>query len=298
MTTKKSIVGIISHEWRRVYKTDRSRITKAFAMQMVNEIKKHHDALAIQKPVRRLPALCSAQTSISTLKRIVADENLASPTVLDCLKLSVDDHVLIQQAKSRNRRDAAIDLPVVDCDQLIIDSRNLLKHRNPYLRLLALACLTGRRTAELIYTMSFNPPRLSHSTHEKYWAEITGICKQRATDDNPLVSCEVPLLVSRELVVKTIEQLRKELVCTSARQVNAKFGKPIQRVIKRFAPTIGNIHKFRSFYALTCHEYFNERNCSLARLASDYLAHKTMSDTVLSYLSFRVDCKRTLDFSR
>ena len=286
-------------EWRKAHRSDRTRITKAFAAQMVNEIKKHHQRLAnTGKAGRRLPFLCSAQTSVSNLKRIIADENLAPVAVIDCLKLSLEDNLLIQAAKSKNRRDAAIDLPIVDCDQLIRDSRILLKHKNPYLRLLALACLTGRRTAEIMYTMTFNPPRQPHGTHERYWTEISGICKQRSTDENPIVACEVPLLAPRDVVILAVQQLRKDLVCTSTRHVNALLGKPISRAIKRVAPVIGNIHKFRSFYALTCNEYFNERNCSLARLASDYLGHKTMSETVLAYLSFKVDCKRGLDFTR
>ena len=70
----------------------------------------------------------------------------------------------------------------------------------------------------------------------------------------------------------------------------------IQTAQDKFVPMIKNIHQFRKFYVFSCFEYFNENHCSIARLAADYLAHKTMSETVLTYLNFRVVVDKSLSF--
>jgi hypothetical protein len=299
--SKTSFVAQMITRFKHIKQLYPNRINAALAMQFVKDFKMYFESLYVldiaNGKCRKLPYLSSAQTNISTFKRILIDEGLASKLFVMDLRLPKEDSLLLKKAKNANKLHKAIDLPEIPTDAMIIDCRKLLIHKNPYLRLIALAYLTGRRTAELLCSMTFNAPREQHHTHSKYWSEVTGVCKQRADDLDPLISREVPLLVDRKEVVACLTQLRLDLPCVSVRQVNVKYGKPIQRAIKRYVPIIGNIHAMRSFYAFTCFEYMNERNCSLPRLAADYLCHKTLSDTIITYLSFRILCEKSIDFS-
>jgi hypothetical protein len=113
------------------------------------------------------------------------------------------------------------------------------------------------------------------------------------------VKCrEVPLLADRFVINKTISEIRKKLPVSSIEQVNRLYAKNISRAVHKSCPELGKLHEFRKFYAATCFHYFNERRCSLPRIAADYLGHKTMSETVLTYLSARIEGVGTLNFGR
>lgn len=273
-------------------------LAKPSAEAFCEDFHRHYKALYdASRVVRKLPHLSCVQTSLSEFKRRLCDANLATPEFLAGLRLSAEDMRILKKAKARNAHKGAIDLPSIDADQMVLDCRKLLTDPSPYLRLLALACLTGRRTAELLFCMSFNPPLQKHHTHSKFWSNVTGICKQRRDDEDPLISREVPLLVERTAVNACLAGVRRDLPVGSIKEVNRRYGKRISRTMRKHAPVIGNIHSFRRFYALTAFEFFNERHCSLARLSADYLCHKTMSSTVLTYLSFRIKTGGRLDFS-
>lgn len=242
---------------------------------------------------RKLSCLSSIQTNLSQFKREMRELG-ASEQWLKGIHMDNKDTSSLIREKSLNVRANSIDLTVVNGDNMIKDCRKLLDNSNIYLQLIALACLTGRRTAELLFSTKFGPPGETHFTDSKYWSCITGILKQRGEDRT---KCrEIPLFVSRSRVNLALERVRANLPVSDIKDVNKLYGKSISRAMKKYCPEIGNIHQFRKFYALMCFHYFNERHCSLPRLASDYLGHKTMSDTVLTYLNFRVDNLGTLSF--
>lgn len=230
-------------------------------------------------------------------KQQLRDEGLAVDEVFKEMHLTREEQLQLKRAQSERLNINATNLPEVDAENFIIDCRNLMYDDNPYLSLIALACLTGRRTAELLYTAQFLPPREKHQTHEDFWTEMTGICKQKCTDKNPLIVREIPLLERRYLINDCLHRIRQQLPCNSVAQVNRLYGKPIQRMMKKMAPKIGNIHKFRNMYGLTGYHYFNEENKSKIKFVSDVLAHKYLDSSVIPYMNFRVKIRGSLNFS-
>jgi hypothetical protein len=244
---------------------------------------------------RKLSYLSSVQTGLSHYKKALRE--LGAPAdFLNQLCLSRKQTAELIREKKQNVKQKAIDLPAINGDGIIQDCIQLLQHSNVYLQVVALACLTGRRMAELLYSIKFGSPREKHFTNEKFWSCVTGILKQRG--ENQVICREVPLFAPRVLICQTLRTVRKKLPAKSVREVNAKYGKPVARVMKKYCSEIGNLHQFRKFYVLACHSYFNERHCSLPRLAADYLGHKTMSDTVLTYLNFRLVNLNSLEFGK
>jgi hypothetical protein len=255
---------------------------------------KYESDLKRNKP-RKLSYLSTVQTSLSAykkeLRRLDAPEHF-----LKQLHLARGQTEALIREKKDNVQAKAIDLPAINGDSIIEDCLKLLHNDNIYLRVVAVACLTGRRMAEILHSVTFGPPLDKHYTEERYWSCITGILKQRGEDR---VKCrEIPLFAPRDDINKALASIRKELPSSNAKDVNVLYGKPIARVMKKYCAEIGNLHQFRKFYVLACQEYFNERNCSLPRLAADYLGHKTMSDTILTYLNFRLVNVGSLDFGR
>jgi integrase len=273
------------------------RLTPEYADQIVKEFHAYFkDRADAQSRERKMPYLATVQTSLSNLKRKLRLSGV-NDEFLQHLHLNKQDSTKLIAAKAQSVVVRSIDLPTVNCDHIVIDCRKLLSDKNAYLRLIALAALTGRRTAELLFCASFEPPQDPHKTNDKYWASVRGFCKQRHDSPEPALVRDVPLLESRDRICAAIESVRRELVVDSVEEVNAKYAKPIQRhMIKYMPPAIKNIHNLRKFYALTCFEYFNDRSCSLPRFASEVLGHKTMGSTVITYLSFHVVCDHTLNF--
>lgn len=245
---------------------------------------------------RKMPYLATVQTSLSNLKKRLRLAGV-SDDFLQHLRMNKEDSMQLIAAKTQSVVARAIDLPTVDADAIVLDCRGLLSHRDPYLRLIALAALTGRRTAELLFCASFEPPVEKHKTAERYWSCVRGFCKQRHDSIDPPLVRDVPLMESRDRVCAAIESVRRELPADSIEEVNAKYAKPIQRRMMKYLPqSIKNIHNLRKFYALTCFQYFNDRSCSLPRFASEVLGHKTLGSTVITYLSFHVTTARSLNF--
>ena len=289
----------------RQYQRDKSKgkamdraAAAAYAQKFVAYAKYRYDQAIAAGKTRKLPHFSYAQTSLSNFKRRVRDElGETSADFLKSLRLTREQGNVLEAAKKRVVHQKAIDLPEVDGDAVVLDCRKMLSSDDPYLRLIALACLTGRRTAELLYSIRFRPPQEAHKTSSKYWAHVTGFLKQRKGDPDAVVSREVPLLADRKSIVEALKATRAVLKADSVRDVNLRHAKKIHRHMHKYCPTIGNIHQFRKLYALMCFHYFNSRQCSLPRVASDYLGHKMVSDSILTYLNFHLKPLGRLDFS-
>jgi len=328
MTTRRRrecFVDKMVQKFREISTKSPNLVGPALGKAFSEEFKQHYKGL-FDKDMkrgmkRRITYLSSVQSSLSNFKRQVKDGKMAtlsssSPNLsglmqrleldekktkgfedfLKNLRLEPEDMRKLQIAKRQNVHAKSIDLPEISGDAIVKDCRLLLTKESPYLRLIGVACLTGRRMAEIIFSMTFSPPTKSHYTNRTYWTRISGICKQRANDPDPIRQREIPLLARRSEIVRCVKSIREDLPAKSVREVNKKYGKAVQRAMQKFCPEIGNLHQFRKFYVLVCFHYFNERNCSLPRLAADYLGHKTLSDTVITYLNFRVKPLGALDF--
>jgi hypothetical protein len=272
------------------------RLTREYADQIVKEFHAYFKERADMHPrERKMTHLATVQSSLSNLKKRLRLQGV-DPEFLKHLHMNKEDSSTLIQAKAQSVVTRSIDLPTVDADAIVLDCRALLNHKDPYLRVIALACLTGRRTAELLFCASFEPPKEQHTTAERYWASVTGFCKQRHDAVEVMVR-DVPLFECRNRICAAIEGVRRELPVDNIAEVNSKYAKGIQRRMNKYMPAaIKNIHALRKFYSLTAFNYFNQRNCSLARFASEVLGHRAMGPTVLTYLSFSVDCAKSLNF--
>ena len=214
---------------------------------------------------------------------------------LDGLKLTPVDHDALKQAAAVKLRSAGMNLPEVNGDQIIRDARELLASADPCEVLVGLAALTGRRTAELVVTGRFRPPEdPSHRTNERFWASFSGQLKVREGEPEPVY--DIPLLVERSQVLAALAVVRAAFPGLAVAEVNGKVGKPVSRMMGELAAHIGTIHRFRRFYALACYRYFNQNGCSLPVLATQYLGHKDVDQSILTYLNIRVANLGSLDF--
>ena len=254
--------------------------------------------------IRKGSGLISAQTYISKFKKLVITTFPdISPAFTNSLRLSKTQNKLIIHHKNKRVHENSIRLPEVNGDHMILDCRKCIisADTDPYKKLIALACLTGRRTSELLITIRIYQPQERHNkTSSKYWANVTGILKQRKNDPKRVINREIPFLAARVQIQKALRTVRLALGTgvykgdvwvprLTVAQANAKFAKQISRKMIQYCDVLCKIHDFRKFYALACFHYFNENHCSLPRLASDYLGHKSVSGTILTYLNFRVN---------
>ena len=258
---------------------------EVFSRRFVQYYQEKYNADILAHKKRKSTALSSAQSMLSIFKKRLSKLGAPQDTFLKHLHISLAESKQLVRTRNAAVHAGAIHLHNVKADAVIRDCRQFLDHENPYLVTIGLACLTGRRMAEILYSIKFDAPREVHRTNDKYWTSASGFVKQRNGTD---LRREIPLLETRIKVNAAIERVRIALPALSPAEVNFKYAKPIARLMKKFCPVIGKLHQFRKFYALACFHYFNDSNCSLARLASDYLGHKNMSSTVLTYMNFRL----------
>uniref|UniRef100_A0A6C0BPS5 Telomere resolvase ResT/TelK catalytic domain-containing protein n=1 Tax=viral metagenome TaxID=1070528 RepID=A0A6C0BPS5_9ZZZZ len=268
---------------KKVHSKDCAKLLSKHIIQYF-EAKHERDTKAGR--TRKTTALSTAQTVISLYKTRLRD--LGAPEeFLQHLGLNREQVNQLIRAKAKTVHEGAIDLHEIPGDAVITDCRAFLDHENPHLVMIGLACLTGRRMAEILYSIRFTLPEEVHATNEKYWASTTGILKRRKGDTTD-TRREVPLLQTRDKINAAIAYVRQKMPAQSVQEVNRKYAKPLSRAVKKYCPVIGKLHQFRKFYVLACFHYFNDRHCSLPRIAADYLGHKTMTQTVITYLNFRV----------
>lgn len=270
--------------------------------KVIDYYKKKYDD-AIKTKARKSTWRSTVQVTLSQLKKKLRESGYPKE-IVDSFSLSKEDSKILKQERARAVFDGSIALPEIYAEPLVIETRKIVAdylsdEKKPYLCIIALAALTGRRTVELLLTGNFDDPQESHFTNEDYWCSFSGAAKQRTPISGELMRRDIPLLEKREVLVKAIVSVRKNLKIDpktmTNEMINRKFAKQISRTMQR-GSVIEKIHDFRKFWACTCFHYFNERACSLPRFASAGLMHKEMSSSVITYLASRVICKGTLHF--
>jgi hypothetical protein len=237
---------------------------------------------------RKSSYLASAQTYLSHYKkRVVAPDEFKRK-----LHLTKQESDQLNVQRISTLRTNSIDLAAVRGDKIMFDCRNLLTHKSFELKVIAVACLTGRRMTEVVCTLVLDEPKEPHFSNLKYWACASGLLKQRGEN-----RCfDIPLFAPRQDILNCIQKIRTQCKSIAQEDVNRRIGKRIARAMKKYCPEIDHIHNFRKLYIMMAMHYFNERHCSLPRLASDYLGHKGISETVLTYLNFELDKIGSLSF--
>lgn len=286
-----------------------AKLGKEYCTELLRYYKELYDRDMAKGRDRKGTYLASVLSKMSNLKKRIYEYlgKKIQPSdllFLSELKLSGPQLHEIRVRKSQQVHNKGIHLQEIDVDAVIEDCRELLDNENPFIRVIAIACLTGRRMSEIILTMTFEPPQQHHATSNVYWVKVVGFGKQVDTkedrkrrlehpDEEELEerSREIPLFDTRARITAAVDQVRRELPCSTVEEVNRLYAKRIQRRMQKYCPQIGNLHNFRKMYAITCFHYFNENSCSLPRLAAEYLGHKTTSEVVITYLNFKVSNK-------
>lgn len=274
-----------------------TEIPRKSAPEFVELFKTYFQKLAENSSTKRKTSyLNSAQSYISQFKKkLVLREPAVSSQFLTALKLDTKDTKKLLREKSQRVHESSTGLVVLEGDQMIKDGRQFLLSENKYEQLIGLAILTGRRCGELLFSATFRPPTGTHATNMKYWCKINGLLKKRG---KACADIEVPFLAPVKLILTTIVAVRKQFPCSNQEEANRKYARGIANNVKKLFPKIGKIHHFRNVYAALCFHYFNENNCSIARLTGNYLGHESTSATVLTYLNSIIRDVGTLDFSR
>jgi hypothetical protein len=262
--------------------------TGATAETLVAGVIAHHTDR--HKPTHKNPPLITARTTLTRLKQALVKTGEYPTTFTDDIRLTKEQYKKCKFQDATRKRALGMRLTVFNGDDVVRDCRKWLVHPDSpiQLKVIALACLTGRRTAEIVCSKTlFGPPEEpdGHLTDLAYWASIRGFAKKKGSE----WSRDVPLLAPRTVVMNAIKEVRNAwgLVCDSHSDVNKKYGKKISRAVQKYCPLIKNIHRFRHFYIAMCEHYFNQNSCAITIIAEDYLGHRGQKN-VTAYLSMRI----------
>ena len=250
---------------------------------------------------RKCCHLSTTQNTLSTLKKRL--QTLGAPDAfLQGLRLPKADMDKLNSQKAAKVHQGGKNLVKIPADSMILDCRDVFQHPESKraLRVIALACLTGRRMVELLLTLKLDRPKFEHNTNEAYWAHASGLAKCRGVKH----SIDIPLFLKRGEVERHLREVRALFEpppagLTLSEQktwINKKYSKEISRAMSRYCPSIKTIHNFRKFYAAVAVKYFMENDSSEVRLASDYLGHRQTSSTVLTYMNFKIFDVGSLEF--
>lgn len=281
-------------------------LTEDFAKRLVSDLEKHYKSLADKGTKvgakRKLPYTNSVQCTLSRLKSAIKSDLPDVPvSFTNHLHVTRDQLRELVQVRAENTRNHSIDTPGFDLESIVLKARQIL--RTPGVsceyKLIALAMLTGRRTSELLFSMQLSMPKERHSTPEHYWVSATGFLKHRNKKGEAALIREIPLLDNRAIIVKNLVDVRECMPASTALEVNKKYAHRIAAHIRTLDWGIFNIHQLRKLYGVLTHKYFNENKCSVARSTSDYLGHKHLSETVLTYMNIHDNGKGgKLDFTK
>ena len=84
------------------------------------------------------------------------------------LHMSKEDMNILAKEKQGSMRKKSIDIQAIDGDNTVLDCRELLQSPDFSMKVIAVACLTGRRMAEIIVSAKFDPPSEEHATDARY----------------------------------------------------------------------------------------------------------------------------------
>ena len=268
--------------------------------------------------------LCSVQVNLSRLKTRVRknfNKNSASSDAsfrdafythyLNKLRLTAKECSLVRTHRSNQVEQAGGSVVSIKGDLYVKKARSLLTYvlqtrSDPFEAVIALAILTGRRSSEIIKTISVHAPRYSDSnnprkSHPQYWASMRGFLKHKP---GTRIRRDIPLLGSRNLIVQGLKYVREQLPSKNVQECNSKYSTQINRRVKVLCGELKTLHTARRLYALMCHHYFkNDINpgeiMSLPRVVSYALGHTNLSKTSLTYMNIDLDTSSLggLDFA-
>lgn len=269
--------------------------------------------------------LCSVQVNLSRLKGMVSGTakrhskmknetecmNILQTAYLNKLCLSAEECRSVRTHRSARVEVAGESVVTIKGDQYVRKARALLDYvvktrSDPFEAVVALAILTGRRSSEILRSISVRSPlyinaQNPRSTHEQYWASMRGFLKHKP---GVRIRRDIPLLGSRHSIVRGLKYVRDRLPSTGVQNCNSRYSTQINRRVKNLCGELKTLHTARRLYALMCHHYFKSdinpgETMSLPRVVAYVLGHTNLSKTSLTYMNIDLDdaCLRGLDFT-
>jgi len=174
--------------------------------------------------------------------------------------------------------------PLKNYDQMILKAQELLGGLSIYDRILGLACLTGRRAAEIGCTAKFQ-------TIRKDWMLFDGQLKGKT---RLLHTYEIPVLADTALIIEAVRSVREQRPLWVENTIlfhDCGSRELSLRVKRHFSDFIDNpaVKDLRSAYAEICYDKFGTVRTAKSRFFSDILGHGEDDNiTGQSYIDFYI----------
>ena len=265
------------------------------------------EAMDKKEPVKAVERLCKAENrkfrkqfdSMTTLRRYYThyrnvcrevitkkkDRHIlgACLEILNLTKEEIDD--LNDQYSKKVASEHRSLRPLKNHDQMILKAVDLLGGMSIYDRILGLACLTGRRAAEIGCTAKFQPLR-------KDWMLFDGQLKGKT---RLLHTYEIPVLADTALIIEAVRSVREQRPLWVENTIlfhDCGSRELSLRVKRHFSDFIDNpaVKDLRSAYAEICYDKFGTVRTAKSRFFSDILGHGEDDNiTGQSYIDFYIE---------
>jgi Telomere resolvase len=265
------------------------------------------EAMDKKDPVKAVEKLCRAENrkfrkqfeSMTTLRRYythyrnVCREVISKKkdrhilgTCLEILNLTrqeIDD--LNEQYSQKVATEHRSLRPLKNYDQMILKAQELLGGMSIYDRILGLACLTGRRAAEIGCTAKFQ-------TLRKDWMLFDGQLKGKT---RLLHTYEIPVLADTALIMNALKSVREQRPLWVDNTIlfhDCGSRELSLRVKRHFSEFIDNpaVKDLRASYAEICYDKFGTVRKAKTRFFSEILGHGEDDNiTGQSYIDFYIE---------
>jgi len=243
----------------------------------------------LRKQFESLTTLRRYYTYYRNICREVLDkktDKLILGTCLEILNLTFEETVYLNDQYAKKVASEHRSLrPLKNYDQMILKAVDLLGGLSIYDRILGLACLTGRRAAEIACTAKFQ-------TLRKDWMLFDGQLKGKK---RLLHTYEIPVLAESTLIVDAIKRVREQRpqwVDNTILFHDCGSRELSLRVKRHFSDFIDNpaVKDLRAAYAEVCYDKFGTVRKAKTRFFSEILGHGQDDNiTGQSYIDFYIE---------
>jgi Telomere resolvase len=261
------------------------------------------EAMEKKDPAKAVKRLCRAENkglrkqfdSLTTLRRYytyyrnICRDVLDKKTLgmcLEILNLTFEETVYLNDQYAKKVASEHRSLrPLKNHDQMILKAQELLGGMSIYDRILGLACLTGRRAAEIGCTAKFQ-------TLRKDWMLFDGQLKGKT---RLLHTYEIPVLAEPALIIDTVRSVREQRPLWVENTIlfhDCGSRELSLRVKRHFSDFIDNpaVKDLRAAYAEVCYDRFGTVRKAKTRFFSDILGHGEDDNiTGQSYIDFYIE---------
>ena len=261
------------------------------------------EAMDQKDPAKAVKKLCVAESkglrkqfdSLTTLRRYytyyrnICRDVLDKKTLgvgLEILNLTKEETVYLNKTYEKKVATEHRSLrPLKNHDQMLFKASDLLGGMSIYDRILGLACLTGRRAAEIACTAKFQ-------TLRKDWMLFDGQLKGKT---RLLHTYEIPVLAESALIIDAVRSVREQRPHWEDNTIlfhDCGSRELSLRVKRHFSDFIDNpaVKDLRAAYAEICYDKFGTIRKAKSRFFSEILGHGEDDITTgQSYLDFYIE---------